>query len=132
MGYTVGSSCERENTAIIHYIVDKLYERKCILNSLYEGLKCYVKKIPVCICLRKFRKKFYVFYRPQPPWPRFRCPYMTSLPSTHGSRGFSYRNLYRHRACTDFPPKCCYFVVVGGLACLADPRGYASWSFDSW
>ena len=31
-----------------------------------------------------------------------------------------------------FPPKCCYFVVVGGLACLADPRGYASWSFDSW
>ena len=30
------------------------------------------------------------------------------------------------------PPKCCYFVVVGGLACLADPRGYASWSFDSW
>ena len=29
------------------------------------------------------------------------------------------------------PPKC-YFVVVGGLACLADPRGYASWSFDSW
>ena len=31
-----------------------------------------------------------------------------------------------------YPPKCCYFVVVGGLACLADPRGYASWSFDSW
>ena len=30
------------------------------------------------------------------------------------------------------PPKCCYFVVVGGLACLADPRGYASWSSDSW
>ena len=30
------------------------------------------------------------------------------------------------------PPKCCYFVVVGGFACLADPRGYASWSFDSW
>ena len=30
------------------------------------------------------------------------------------------------------PPKCCYFVVVGGLACLADPRGYASWSFNSW
>ena len=30
------------------------------------------------------------------------------------------------------PPECCYFVVVGGLACLADPRGYASWSFDSW
>ena len=27
------------------------------------------------------------------------------------------------------PPKCCYFVVVGGLACLWDPRGYASWSF---
>ena len=31
-----------------------------------------------------------------------------------------------------FPPNCCYFVVVGGLACLADPRGYASLSFDSW
>ena len=30
------------------------------------------------------------------------------------------------------PPECCYFVIVGGLACLADPRGYASWSFDSW
>ena len=33
---------------------------------------------------------------------------------------------------TVYPPKCCYFVIVGGLACLADPRGYASWSFDSW
>ena len=82
------------------YIVDKLYESKGILNWLYEGLKCYVKKIPVFICLRKFLQKFYVFYRPQPPRPRFRCPYMTSLPSTHGSRGFSYRNFYRHRACT--------------------------------
>ena len=30
------------------------------------------------------------------------------------------------------PQKCCYFVLVGGLACLAGPRGYASWSFDSW
>ena len=30
---------------------------------------------------------------------------------------------------SELPPKCCYFVVVGGLACLADPRGYASWSF---
>ena len=30
------------------------------------------------------------------------------------------------------PPKCCYFVAVGGLACLGDLRGYASWSFDSW
>ena len=28
------------------------------------------------------------------------------------------------------PPKCCYFVVVGGLVCMDDPRGYASWS--SW
>ena len=27
-----------------------------------------------------------------------------------------------------YPPKCFYFVEVGGLACLADPRGYASWS----
>ena len=26
------------------------------------------------------------------------------------------------------PPKCCYFVAVGGLACLEDPWGYASWS----
>ena len=31
-----------------------------------------------------------------------------------------------------FPPKCCYFAAVEGLACLWDPRGYASWSFDSW
>ena len=28
------------------------------------------------------------------------------------------------------PPKCCYFVAVGGLVCMDDPRGYASWS--SW
>ena len=42
------------------------------------------------------------------------------------------RPRYIWSSSTSNPPKCCYFVVVGGLACLADPRGYASWSFDSW
>ena len=51
----------------------------------------------------------------------------TSITATNYGLFPSYTLLHDH-----FPPKCCYFVVVGGLVCLADPRGYASWCFDSW
>ena len=32
----------------------------------------------------------------------------------------------KNSGCAKGPPKCCYFVAVGGLY---NPRGYASWSF---
>ena len=71
-------------------------------------------------------------------------PYITYLFTVHGSTTDHLVSLERYVRDAfarkqeavglffDFPTKCCYFVVVGGLACLTDPRGYASWSFDSW
>ena len=43
-----------------------------------------------------------------------------------------YDHVVMPRVYAEHPPKCCYFAAVGGLVCLADPRGYASWSLDSW
>ena len=45
--------------------------------------------------------------------------------ASHALQPHTFDFMHRHYC----PPKCCYFVAVGGLACLDDPRGYASWSF---